>query len=185
MKNLSILFTSFILFTIVSCSNESTIAVVAPEKFTVEKSEEKLTQTKAELIAWKDTIYTKLDNMEKQENAVLNLLSTTKVPADKTIQMNIANAALHELVTKRNNMKQLYAVDMELLAVDEKRFADFKTQVANGALSDEAIQQELSYYNVHFNTYQSAIVTWKSVLQELEVNSNGNTKTLEKIITGN
>ena len=185
MKNLSIFLTSFILFTIVSCSNESTVAVAAPEKFTVAKSEEKLNQTKAELIAWKDTIYTKLDNMEKQENAVLNLLETTKVPADKTIQMNIANAALHELVTKRNNMKQLYAVDMELLAVDEKRFADFKTQVANGALSDEAIQQELSYYNVHFNTYQSAIVTWKSVLQELEVNSNGNTKTLEKIITGN
>lgn len=185
MKNLSILLTSFILFTIVSCSNESTVAVAAPEKFTVAKSEAKLNQTKAELIAWKDTIYTKLDNMEKQENAVLNLLETTKVPADKTIQMNIANAALHELVTKRNNMKQLYAVDMELLAVDEKRFADFKTQVANGTLSDEAIQQELSYYNVHFNTYQSAIVTWKSVLQELEVNSNGNTKTLEKIITGN
>ena len=185
MKNLTILLTSIIVLTIFGCSNESAVSVSAPEKFTVAKSEEKLIQTKAELIAWKDTIYTKLDNMEKQENAVLNLLSTTKVPADKTIQMNIANAALHELVTKRNNMKQLYAVDMELLAVDEKRFADFKTQVANGALSDEAIQQELSYYNVHFNTYQSAIVTWKSVLQELEINSQGNTKTLEKIITGN
>jgi len=185
MKNLTILFTSIIVLTIFGCSNESAVSVSTPEKFTVAKSEEKLNQTKAELIAWKDTIYTKLDNMAKQENAALNLLSTTKVPADKTIQMNIANAALTELVTKRNNMKQLYAVVMELLAVDEKRFADFKTQVANGALSDEAIQQELSYYNVHFNTYQSDIVTWKSVLQELEVNSNGNTKTLENIIAGN
>lgn len=185
MKNLTILFTSIIVLTIFGCSNESAVSVLAPEKFTVAKSEEKLNQTKAELIAWKDTIYTKLDNMEKQENAVLNLLSTTKVPADKTIQMNIANAALHELVTKRNNMKQLYAVDMELLAVDEKRFADFKAQVAKGAFSDEAIQKELTYYNVHFNTYQSAIVTWKSVLRELEINSNGNTKTLENIIAGN
>ncbi len=184
MKNLSILLTSFILITIFGCSNKSAVTVTAPEAYTIAKSEEKLTQTKAELIAWKDTIYTKLDNMEKQENAVLDLLSTTKVPADKTIQMNIANAALHELVTKRNNMKQLYAVVMDLLAVDEKRFADFKTQVANGALDDEAIQKELTYFNVHFNTYQSDIVTWKSVLEELEINSNGNTRTLEKIITG-
>ncbi|MFZ1633959.1 MAG: hypothetical protein WAT43_08805, partial [Chitinophagales bacterium] len=71
MKNLTILFTSIIVLTIFGCSNESAVSVLTPEKFTVAKSEEKLIQTKAELIAWKDTIYTKLDNMEKQENAVL------------------------------------------------------------------------------------------------------------------
>jgi len=143
---------------------------------------ENLSSTKAELVAWKDTIYTKLDEMEQQETKILESLATVKVPADKNIQTNIAKAAFNELKTKRENMRELYNVVMDLLAFDETAFAEFKAKAEAGSLSQVELYKEIKFYNNHFEFYQSDIINWRSVMEEIEIESIGNQKKLQAII---
>lgn len=176
MKNICQLIVIITITIAAGCSGETQIS--EPKVNTIENTAEKFATTKKELISWKDSIYQKLDQMETQENQALEQLARVKVATEDETQVNIAKAALTELITKRDNMKQLYAVVMDLFAVDENKFATFSADVERGNMDDDAIQKELIYYNVHLNSYQSDIKTWKSVLEELEINSSGNTKNI-------
>lgn len=173
---------AIIIIGVIGCSKNTNEVAVTTDPIVA--CAENLAKTKAELVAWKDTIYTQLDAMEQQETQILESLSTIKVPADKTIQTNIAKAAFSELKTKRENMRQLYTVVIDLLAFDETAFAEFKAKAEAGSLSQEEIDKEIKFYNNHFEFYQSDIINWRSVMDELKIESIGNQKKLQAIIAG-
>ena len=183
MNKMYITLLTIIIVGIIGCSKNT--KEVASTTDPIVACTENLTKTKAELVAWKDTIFTQLDAMEQQETKILESLATVQVPADKTIQTTIAKAAFSELKTKRENMRELYNVVMDLLAFDETAFAEFKAKAEAGSLSQEELDKEIKFYNNHFEFYQSDIINWRSVMKEIEIESIGNQKKLQAIIAEN
>jgi hypothetical protein len=169
------------IISVFSCTDKTTAST--SETATLNACAENLADTKTELIAWKDTIYSKLALMESEENKSLEMLSGATIPAAHTIQANIAKAAFSELKIKRDYLKQLYQVVMDLFAFDEQKFTTFKAKVAEGSLTDAVIEKELGFYIIHFDSYQNDVTTWKSVLKELEVASIGNQHNVQEIIS--
>ena len=87
MNKMYITLLTIIIVGIIGCSKNT--KEVASTTAPIVACTENLTKTKAELVAWKDTIFTQLDAMEQQETKILESLATVQVPNLKLKQKQV------------------------------------------------------------------------------------------------